>query len=126
LKMSENIRIGPLWNRTVFDARARAVKRRGRSLAQFDDIKSLQVREYINRDEEEQLLNAHPEVRKKPRGAELWAEMKSGQNLLVASLDQAGLLLQQASQAARLLSVPISTERALIGQAHPTRERKSS
>lgn len=124
--MSENIRIGPLWNRTVFDARARAVKRRGLSLAQFDEIKSLQVREYINRDEEEQLLNAHPEVQKKPRGAELWAEMKSGQSLLVASLDQAGLLLQQASQAARLLSVPISTERALIGQAPPTQARKST
>jgi hypothetical protein len=124
--MSENIRIGPLWNRTVFNARGRAVKRRGLSLAQFDDIKSLKVREYINRDEEEQLLNAHPEVQKKPREAELWAEMKSGQTLLLASLDQAGLLLQQASQAARLLSVPISTERALIGQAHPTLGRKSS
>src|SRR6266849_6462584 len=123
--MSENIRIGPLWNRTVFDARARAVKRRGLSLAQFDDIKSLRVRETINRDEEEQLHNAHPDVQKKPREAELWAEMKSGQTLLLASLDRAGLLLQQASQAARLLSVPISTERALIGQDHPNRGRKS-
>ena len=124
--MSENIRIGPLWNRLVFDVRARAVKRRGLSLAKFEDIKSLRVREYINREEEEQLLNAHPDVQKKPRGAELWAEMKSGESLLVAALDQCGLLLAQASQVARLLSVPLSTERALIGQGRPTVRPKSS
>ncbi len=108
------IKIGPLWNRTVFDATSRLVKHRGRRICSFDEVKGLVLREYIARDEEEQLLNLHPEVQKLPRDAELWLEIKGGPRRLVATLDRAGLLLKLANDAAGLLGVPVQTERTLI------------
>ena len=108
------VKIGPLWNRAVFDPASRVVKRRGRKVCSFEDVKGLLLREYIARDEEEQLLNAHPEVQKRPRDAELWIETKNGGRMIVASLDRAGLLLQFATEAAGLLGVPVQTERTLV------------
>jgi hypothetical protein len=113
------IKIGPLWNRAVFDPTTRAVKRRGRKMCSFEEVKGLFLREYITRDEEEQLLNAHPEVQKYPRDAELWIETKDGTRRLVASLDRAGLLLKFANQAAALIGVPVETERTLIAPNKP-------
>ncbi len=113
------IKIGPLWNRAVFDPASRAVKHRGRKVCGFEEIKGLVLREYIARDEEEQLLNAHPEVQKHPRNAELWIETKDGTRRCVASLDRAGLLLKFASEAAALIGVPVQTERTLIAPSKP-------
>src|SRR6516225_9174960 len=108
------VKIGPLWNRAVFDPASRVVKRRGRKVCSFEEVKGLLLREYIARDEEEQLLNAHPEVQKRPRDAELWIEIKDGPRRLVATLDRAGLLLKLANDAAGLLDVPVRAERTLI------------
>jgi len=108
------IKIGPLWNRTVFDPTHRLVKQRGRRICTFDEVKGLVLREYIAPDEEEQLLNLHPEVQKRPRDAELWVEIKEGPRRLVATLDRAGLLLKLANDAAGLLDVPVRAERTLI------------
>ncbi len=108
------IKIGPLWNRTVFDATSRLVKNRGRRICSFDEVKGLVLREYIARDEEEQLFNLHPEVQKRPRDAELWVEIKDGPRRLVATLDRAGVLLKLAHDAAGLLGVPVQAERTLI------------
>jgi hypothetical protein len=108
------VKIGPLWNRAVFDPAGRVVKRRGRTVCTFDQVKGLVMREYIARDEEEQLLNAHPEVQKRPRDAELWIETKDGRRVLVTSLDSAGLLLERATEAAAFFGVPVVTERTLI------------
>jgi hypothetical protein len=116
------IKIGPLWNRTLFDPAGRVVKRRGRAICRFEEIKALRLREYINRDEEEQLLNAHPEVQKAPREAELWVETQDGQTRCVATLEQAGLLLEFANEAARQIGVPIHAERCLIAISEPTRK----
>lgn len=113
------IDIGPLWNRAVFDSNKRLVKCRGRKICTFDEIQGLILREYIARDEEEQLLNLHPEVQKRPRDAELWVETKDGSRRLVAMLERAGLLLNFANQAAALLGVPIRAERTLIAPAEP-------
>jgi hypothetical protein len=113
------IKIGPLWNRAVFDPASRLVTRRGRKVCSFEEVKWLLLREYIARDEEEQLLNAHPEVQKRPRDAELWVETKDGVRRCVATLDRAGLLLQLANQAAVLIGVPVQTERTLIAPSEP-------
>ncbi len=118
------MKIGPPWNRTVFDPANRRVRHRdhwnwaGRT-CNFDDIRGLVVREYIARDEEEQLLNIHPEVQKRPRDAELWVEMKDGSRWFAASLDRAGLLLEFAHQAAALIGVPVQAERTLIAPTEP-------
>ena len=114
------IQIGPLWNRSVFDPKQRVLKHRGRKICRFDEIEGLVLREYIARDEEEQLLNAHPEVQKRPREAELWVETKGGSRHLVATLDRAGLLMDFAHQAAALLGVPVQAERTLIAPAEQT------
>ena len=90
-------------------------------LRSFDEVKGLVLREYIARDEEEQLLNQHPEVQKLPRDAELWVEIKDGPRRLVATLDRAGLLLKIANDAAGLLGVPVQAERTLIApDEHPS------
>jgi hypothetical protein len=112
--MSEVIKLGPFWNRAVFDPDARVVKYRGRTVCRFDEIKQLRVREYINRHEEEQLLNANVEVQKMPRDAELWVDTKDGRSARVATMDQAGLLLAAVSELAGKAGVPITTERTLI------------
>jgi hypothetical protein len=117
---SAPIKLGPLWDRTLFDLERRQVRRRFRTVCHFDEIEALRVREYINRDEEEQLLNLHPEVQKAPRDAELWIEMKDGRSLCVASLDRAGLLLQQAAEIGQQINVPVQTERRLIAPSEPT------
>lgn len=114
------IKIGPLWNRAVFDPASHVVTRRGRKVCSFEEVKGLLLREYIARDEEEQLLNAHPEVQKRPRDAELWVETKDGVRRCVATLDRAGLLLQLANQAGVLIGVPVQTERTLIAPSEPT------
>jgi len=113
------IKLGPLWNRTLFDPANKQVKRRGRTICRFEEIKALRIREYINRDEEEQLLNLHPEVQKAPRDAELWIDTKDGRSLCVATLDRAGLLLQQAAEIAQHVNVPVQTERSLIAPSEP-------
>ncbi len=124
--VSEAIKIGPLWNRTVFDPEARVVKRRDptlpiryRTVCRFEDIQVLRIREYINRDEEEQLLNLHPEVQKAPRDAELWLDLRDGKSVHLTSVDRAGLLLQQAAEIAQQLNVPVQTERRLMAQSEP-------
>jgi hypothetical protein len=112
--MSDLIKIGPLWNRTVFDPSGRVIKYRMRSVARFDDVKSLRLREFITQVEEEQLLNAHPEVQKDRRSAELWVDTKDGRSVRAGESEQAGLLLSALSEAARLMGVPIISERSLI------------
>jgi hypothetical protein len=114
------IKIGPLWNRTLFDPAARVVKRNWRPICRFEEIKALRLREYINRDEEEQLLNAHPEIQKAPREAELWVDTQDGQSRLVATMEQAGLLLELANEAAQQIGVPIHAERRLVAESEPT------
>jgi len=113
--MPSPIKFGPLWNRSVFDPDARVIKRGVRTVCRFEDIQRLRLREYYNRDEEEQLFNLHPEVQKRPRDAELWVDMKSGEPVCAATLDQAGLLLEYASELARWAGAPITTERVAIG-----------
>jgi hypothetical protein len=78
------------------DPKARVVKVRFRPVCRFDDVKQLRLVEYFNALEEEQLLNRNPDVQKQRRGAELYADLKSGGQVRLAALDQAGLLLQQA------------------------------
>jgi hypothetical protein len=113
--MTPPIKFGPLWNRSVFDPNARVIKRGVRSICRFEDIQRLRLREHFNRDEEEQLLNLHPEVQKRPRDAELWVDMKNSESVCAATLDRAGLLLEYASELARWAGVPITTERVAIG-----------
>src|SRR5438309_4600062 len=112
--MSDAIKLGPLWNRTVFDPDARVIKYRMRSVARWDDVKRLRVREIITRLEEEQLLNVHPEVQKDRRPAELWVDLKDGSSVRAGEGEQAGLLLSSVAVAARLMRVPLQSERTLI------------
>ncbi len=114
--MTSPIKLGPLWDRSVFDPKARRIKRRMRTVCRFEDVERLRLREYFNRDEEEQLFNLHPEVQKKPRDAELWVDRKDGTSACVATLDRAGLLLEYASEVAGWIGVPITTERVAIGK----------
>lgn len=109
--MSDVIKIGPPWG-TVVDAKARVVKYRLRPVCRFDEVKQLRVREYFSTLEEEQLLNRNPAVQKSHRDAELYADTKDGRAVLIATLDQAGLLLDRTMEIARLLGgVPVLTER---------------
>ncbi len=112
--MTEAIKLGPLWDRTVFDPSARVIKYRMRSVARYDDVKQLRLREYITRVEEEQLLNAHPEVQKDRRPAELWIDTKDGRSIRAGESEQAGLLLAELAEPARQLGVPIVSERSLL------------
>lgn len=112
--MSETIKIGPLWNRTVFDPKGRTIKFRLRTVARYDDVKQLRMREYIAFIEEEQGRTVHPEVQTAPRNAELWIDTRDGRSVLAAELDQAGLLLASAAEAARQLGVPLVTERTVV------------
>lgn len=114
------VKIGPLWNRAVIDPANRVVKQRGRKVCSFEEIQGLVLREYIARDEEEQLLNVHPEVQKRPRDAELWLQTKDGGRRFLVSLDRAGLLLQFANEAATLIGVSVQTERSLVAPNQPT------
>jgi hypothetical protein len=59
-------------------------------------------------------------VQKAPRDAELWIETKDGRSLCVASLDRAGLLLQQVAEIGQQINVPVQTERTLIAPSAPT------
>ena len=113
------VKIGPLWNRAVIDPANRVVKQRGRKICSFEDVQGLVLREYIARDEEEQLHNVHPEVQKLPRDAELWVQTKDGGRRCLASLDRAGLLLQFANEAAALIGVSVQTERLLVAPNEP-------
>lgn len=114
--MTSPIKLGPLWNRSVFDPNRRCIKRGMRTVCRFEEVERLRLREYFNREEEEQLFNLHPEVQKKPRDAELWVDRKDGTSTCAATLDRAGLLLQYASEVADWMGVPISTERVAIGK----------
>ncbi|MGQ0503830.1 MAG: hypothetical protein ACT4TC_00770 [Myxococcaceae bacterium] len=109
--MSDTVKLGPLWNRTTVSPSARVIKRMGRTLCRFEELKQLRLTEYIAPFEEEQLLNAHPEVEKAARAAELWADLKDGRALLVFTLDQGGLLLSLASQVSTATGAPLVTER---------------
>ncbi len=109
--MSQAVKIGPLWNRTVVSADARAVKRMGRTLCRFEDVKQLRVAEIYSAYEEEQLLNAHPEVEKAERETELYADLRDGGAVLLATMERGGLLLAAASDAAKLIGVPVVSER---------------
>jgi len=113
------VKIGPLWNRAVIDPANRVVKQRGRKVCSFEEIQGLILREYIARDEEEQLLNVHPEVQKRPRDAELWLQTKDGGRRFLVTLDRAGLLLQFANEAAALIGVSVQTERSLVAPNNP-------
>ena len=112
--MTSPIKFGPLWNRSVFDPDAKVIKRGVRTVCRFEDIQRLRLREYFNRDEEEQLLNRNPDVQKRPRDAELWVDTKAGDAVCAATLDQAGLLLHYASELARWAGTPITTERVAV------------
>src|SRR5438309_11434960 len=107
--MSDAIKLGPLWNRTVFDPDARVIKYRMRSVANWDEVKRLRVREIITRLEEEQLLNVHPEVQKYRRPAELWIDLKDGTSIRAGEAEAAGLLLEALAPAARQMGVPIES-----------------
>jgi len=113
--MGDAIKFGPLWNRTGFDPDARGIKYRMRAVARWDEVKRLRVREIITRLEEEQLLNAHPEVQKDRRPAELWVDLKDGKSVRAGEAEAAGLLLSAIADAAKQMGVPIESERALIG-----------
>jgi hypothetical protein len=104
------IKIGPAWG-TVVDGRAKVVKRRFRPVCRFDEVKQLRLREYYSAEEEEKLLNLNPAVQKTPRDAELYADTKDGRAVLIATLDQAGLLLDQAMRIGRMMGVPVQNER---------------
>ena len=109
--MSDVIKIGPPWG-TVVDLLSRVVKYRLRSVCRLDEVKQLRLREYYSQHEEEQLLNRNPAVQKAPRDAELYAETKDGRTVLIATLDQAGLLLDRAMEIASAAGqVPVHTER---------------
>ena len=111
-----SVKLGPLWDRAVFDADARAVKYRFRTLCRFEDVRQLRLREYINPFEEEQLLNLHPEVEKERRDAELWLDLKDQRSMRVAAAEQGGLMLIPASEAARMVGVPLVSERRRIDE----------
>lgn len=106
----DTIKIGPPWG-TVVDARAKVVKYRLRAACRFDEVKQLRLREYYSQVEEEQLLNRNPAVQKTHRDAELYADTKDGRAVLIATLDQAGLLLDQAMRIGQLMGVPVLNER---------------
>jgi hypothetical protein len=109
--MSDAIKIGPPWG-TVVDPVARTVKYRLRTVCRIDDIKQLRLREYFSPVEEEQLLNLNPPVQKSQRDAELWVDLKDGRTAMIATLDQAGLLLDRAMEIAAMAGdVPVVTER---------------
>ena len=107
------VKVGPPWDRAVFDGTARKLKYRFKSYG-FEQILQLRLREYIAPFEEEQLLNLHPEVQKAPRGAELWVDFTDKRALRVGKAEQAGLLLMDAAEAARTAGVPMISERKLI------------
>lgn len=110
--MSDVIRIGPRLGGTVVDPGRRTVKFRFRSVCTLDEVKQLRLREYFSQYEEEQLLNLNPAVQKSPRDAELYADTKDGRSVMIAQLDQAGLLLERATEIARAAGqVPVVTER---------------
>jgi hypothetical protein len=108
------VKMGPLWDRAVFDSEARAVKHRMRTVARFEDVKALRLLEYIAPFEEEQLLNAHPEVEKERRSVELWLDLKDDRSIRVATAPQGGLLLVGANDAGRMIGVPVVSERKRI------------
>jgi len=114
--MGNAVKLGPLWNRVVFDADGRVVKLRGKKV-RFEEVVALKVVEYIATYEEEQLLNLHPEVQKAHRNAELWLELRDGKEVLATSMEQAGLLLNAVTPATATLKVPIKTERRRIEEA---------
>ena len=115
--MSNEIKFGPLWDRTVFDPEGKVIRYRLRTLARFDEVKQLRVLEFITRTEEEQLLNMHPEVQKDRRPAELWVDTKDGRSLRAGEAEQAGLLLATVAEAARQMGVPLQSERSLLAIA---------
>ena len=108
------LKLGPPWARTVIDPGSRTIKFGLRTKVPFDQVKRLRVREYFTHYEEYELLNANPPVEKAPRPAELWADTSDGKQVKVGELDQAGLLLSVAADAARLLGVPVETERTHV------------
>jgi hypothetical protein len=117
--MSEVIQFGPLWSRTVFDGNRRVIRYPGKMpLASrkvpFDQVQQIRVREYITRVEEEQLVNANPEVQKDRRGAELWIDLKDGQSLCAGEHEQAGLLLTSVAEVANKAGIPVVAERTLL------------
>lgn len=116
--VSNRIKIGPFWDRAEFDVEARVVKRRFRTVARFDEVKQLRLKEFVNTYEQEQLLNKHPDVEKQPRTAELYVDTKEGRSVLLGVADQAGLLLAQTQEAATAMGVPVVMERSdlAIGQ----------
>ena len=118
MPISNEIKFGPLWSRTVFDPVGRVIRYRMRTLARFDEVKQLRVFEFITRTEEEQLLNLHPEVQKDRRPAELWVDTKDGRSLRAGEAEQAGLLLSTVADAARQLGVPVQSERSLIATSN--------
>jgi hypothetical protein len=115
--MSDAIKIGPLWNRTVFDPSARTIKFRMRPVARWDEVKQFRIRELITIHEEEQLLNAHPDVQKDRRPAELWLDLKDGKAVQAGESEGAGLLLAALSDVSRQLGVPIMSERKKVAEA---------
>src|SRR5262249_48399268 len=117
------IKFGPLWNRVVLNPSQKLIRRRGRTLCKFEEVTGMRLREYINRDEVEQLLNLHPDVQKRHRDAELWVDTRNG-SLCLEVLDQAGLLLEKGAEAAQLMGVPISTERVQLVTASRREESR--
>jgi hypothetical protein len=115
--LADAIKFGPLWSRTVFDPDAKVIKYRMRTVARWDEVKRVRVREIITRLEEEQLLNLHPEVQKDRRPAELWLDLKDGRSVRAGEAEGAGLLLAAISDAARQMGVPIEAERTLVAEA---------
>jgi len=110
--VSDVIRIGPRLGGTVVDARSKVVRFRLRAVCRLDEVKQLRLREYFSPLEEQQLLNLNPAVQKAPRDAELYADKKDGRAVLIATLDQAGLLLEKAMEiAAAAGQVAVLTER---------------
>jgi len=110
--VSNVIRIGPRLGGTVVDTVSKTVRFRFRPVCRLDEVKQLRLREYFSSHEEEQLLNLNPAVQKSQRDAELYADTKDGRAVLIAQLDQAGLLLDRAMEIAQAAGqVPVITER---------------
>lgn len=102
---------GPPWRRLVIDARRGLIRAGFRRKVKLDDVRSLQVLEHVNAFEVDQLLNLHPDVQKQPRAAELWAELKSGERVLLGEAPQAGLLIHALAPLAAARQLPLVTER---------------
>jgi hypothetical protein len=105
--------MGPFFGRIVFNLKKRKVKRRGRTLARFEDVARFRLVEYLTPYEE--LMGINPEVQKRPRPAELWLDLKDGTSHLLLESEQAGLLLAEVGPVTGEAGLPLESVRLPLG-----------